>query len=163
MEQPDSARNPADLSGMSPAAAKAYILGFSSTLKLTEKQARDLEQELRKWKGRVELAQAGGRPDLAEEAEKELASIQDKKRRLSAEIGELRSRIEEMRRRLPLLAARERSVDPDLLEQDLLIAAGRLPGEETKAANDRLFDKMEQEAAAEAALSELKAKMEGNG
>jgi hypothetical protein len=60
-----------------------------------------------------------------------------------------------------LLAARQRSIDPDLLEQELLIAAGYLPGEEEKAQNDRLFSEMEKNAAADAALSELKVKMAG--
>ncbi|MDR0585566.1 MAG: chromosome partitioning protein [Treponema sp.] len=156
-------QNPVDLSGMSPAAAKEYILAFAASLKLSEKQALELEQELGKWKSRAELARSACRPDLAEEAEKGLARANDKKQRLNAEIAGLRSQIEEMRRKLPLLAARERSVDPDLLEQELLIAAGRLPGEETEAANERLFRDLEKEAAAGAALSELKAKMEGTG
>jgi phage shock protein A len=162
MEQPDKVQNPADLSGMSPAAAKEYILGFAGTLKLTEKQAQDIDAELDKWKSRVELARSRGRLDLAAEAEKELALLKDKQGQLRMEIGELQSQIGEMRRQLPLLAARERSVDPDLLEQELLMAAGHLPGEEEKAANERLFSSMEKEASAGAALSQLKAKMEGN-
>ncbi|MDR1574896.1 MAG: chromosome partitioning protein [Treponema sp.] len=161
MEQPGSVRNPADLSGMAAAAAKEYILGYAAALKLTEKQARDVDAELGKWKSRVELARHRDL-DLAAAAEKELALLKDKQGRLSMEIGELRSQIAEMRRQLPLLAARERSVDPDLLEQELLMATGRLGGEEEKAANERLFSGLEREASAEAALSQLKAKMAGN-
>jgi hypothetical protein len=58
-----------------------------------------------------------------------------------------------------MLAARERSIDTDLLEQELLIANGRMPGDEEKARSERAFDKLETEAAAEAALAKLKAKM----
>ena len=152
-------QNPADLGGMTPRAAKEYVLDYISALKLTEKQAQDLEIELRKWRSRVELAVSGGRPDLAAEAEKEIERITSRQRQLAEETGALRSRIAEMRRQLPLLAARARSIDPDLLEQELLMAAGLLPGEEAKAQMDRAFGDMEKEAAADAALSELKAKM----
>jgi phage shock protein A len=154
-------QNPADLGGMDLPAAKEYVLGFISTLKLTEKQAQDLEAELRKWRSRLELAISRGRPDLAAEAEKEAERIKDRQRQLAEETDVLRSQIAEMRRQLPLLAAGERSVDPDLLEQELLIAAGRLPGEAEKARSDRLLGEMETDAAAEAALAELKAKMAG--
>ena len=61
-----------------------------------------------------------------------------------------------MRRQLPGLAARERSVDPDLLEQELLMALGRSSEE---AAAEKAFQELEKEDSAEAALQVLKAKM----
>jgi len=64
-----------------------------------------------------------------------------------------------MRRQLPILAAQTRSIDPDLLEQELLMAVGFLPGEEEKAKSERTFSQMEKEAAADDALLQLKAKM----
>ncbi|GHV94406.1 hypothetical protein AGMMS50293_07260 [Spirochaetia bacterium] len=149
-----------DLSGMAPAAAKEYLFGFISTLKLTEKQAQDLDAELSKWTSRVALANSRGRLDLVQEAEQEVERIKSRQQQLIAEAGELKLQIEEMRRQLPLLAARERSIDPDLLEQELLMAAGYLPGEEDKARSDRLFSDIEKEASADAALLALKAKME---
>ena len=154
-------QNPVDLGGMDPLSAKEYIRGFISTLKLTEKQVQDLEIALHKWRSRVELARSQGRFDLAGEAEKEVERITDRRRQLAEETGVLQSQIAEMRCQLPLLAAKERSVDPDLLEQELLMAAGRLPGEEEKARTERLFGDLEKDAAAEAALAELKAKMAG--
>ena len=160
MENNPVEKNPADISGMDAASAKEYILGFISTLKLTEKKIQDIDSELDKWKSRVKLAQSGGHTSLAQEAEKQVELLNGTRQQLTLETDELRSQIEEMRRQLPLLAARERSVDPDLLEQELLIAAGYLPGEEEKARADRQFSEMEKAAAAEVALSELKAKME---
>jgi phage shock protein A len=148
-----------NLSGMNPAAAKEYIYNFITTLKLTEKQISDLDGELAKWRSRIELAKSKERPELAAEAEKELERLAVKQRQLAGEAESLKSQIEEMRRQLPLLAARERSIDPDLLEQELLMAAGRMPGDEEKARNERQFKDLEKDAAAEAALSELKAKM----
>ena len=67
-----------------------------------------------------------------------------------------------MRRQIPLLAARERSIDPDLLEQELLMAAGRLPGDEEKAQTEGRFRELEKNIAADTALEELKEKMAQN-
>ena len=144
---------------MDVSGAKEYLFGLISTLKLTEKSIQDLDVDLDKWNSRVELSRLKGHPDLALEAEKEVELLKSKRQQLTLETNELRSQIEEMRQQLPLLAARERSIDPDLLEQELLITAGYLPGEEENVRKNRLFDKMEKDAAADAALSELKAKM----
>jgi phage shock protein A len=157
--QPGEAQPDSNLSGMNPAAAKEYIFNFITTLKLTEKQIADLDEDLAGWQSRIELAKSKARPELAAEAEKELERLTVKRRQLICEAGSLKTQIEEMRRQLPLLAARERSVDPDLLEQELLIAAGRMPGDEEKARNERQLKDLEKDAAADAALSELKAKM----
>jgi phage shock protein A len=153
--QPD----PANLSGMKSADAKEYIINFITTLKLTEKQICALDEELPKWRTRVDLAKSNGRPDLVAGAEKELEALALKRQQLADETESLKSQIEEMRKQLPLLAARERSVDPYLLEQELLMAAGYQPGDEEKARNERQFAAMEKDAAAEDALAELKAKI----
>ena len=152
-------KTPTELGGMSVAEAKEYILNFISTLKLTEKQIQNIDEEIVKWRQRTELANSKGQPDLAQEAEKELNLLREKQLALKTEAELLKLQIEEMRRQIPLLAARERSIDPDLLEQELLMAAGYLPGDEEKARNERLFREMEKEAAANSALDELKAKI----
>jgi hypothetical protein len=72
---------------------------------------------------------------------------------------ELKSQIETMRSQLPGLAARERSIDPDLLEQELLISRGYLPGDEVKAETDRRVRDLEKNAALDAELEALKTKM----
>jgi phage shock protein A len=151
--------SPADLNGMNAADAREYILQFISTLKLTEKRLEEAEAALTKWKGRVELARIKGALDLAAEAEEEAKKQETLRDDLQAETAELQSQIERMRKQLPGLAARERSIDPDLLEQELLIAAGRMPGEEKQAETDRLFSKLEKDQAADAALEALKAKL----
>jgi len=152
-------KSDSDLSGMDTVKAKGYIIGFISSLKLIEKQLNDLENEIKKWENRIELAKANNRLELAADAEKEAGQKREKKQQLMQEYNELNEKIKEMKRQLPLLAAKERSIDPDLLEQELLMATGFLPGEEKEAENNRLFNKMEKEAAANTALSELKAKL----
>jgi phage shock protein A len=144
---------------MSPAEAGAYILNFISTLKLTEKKREELAEDMAKWKSRLTLARSREKADLAAEAEREVERIRVRDEALAGEIRELRGQIETMRRRLPGLAARERSVDPDLLEQELLIAAGRLPGETDRVRAEEQMRNLEKEDAAGAALKALKEKM----
>jgi len=149
-----------NLSGMNPADAKEYIFNFLSTLKLTEKNIQALNQETAKWQSRIDLALSKGQAELALEAEKEKNRLLEKQAALEAEADQLKRQIEEMRRQLPALASRERGIDPDLLEQELLIAAGHMPGDEEKVRTERLFNQMEKTQAADAAFEELKAKMQ---
>ena len=149
-------QDPVNLTGMKAAEAKEYIHAFITTLKLTEKEIITLEDEAAKWKGRIELAHSKGIAELAVEAEREAEKINTKLTGLRGEVLELRERINTMRRQLPGLAARERSVDPDLLEQELLMALG-ITGEE--AETERAFRKLEKESAADAALEALKSKI----
>jgi phage shock protein A len=142
--------------GMSAAAAKEYIFGLTATLKLTEKSIHSLEEEAVKWKGRVELARSGSKDDLISEAEREAQKVEEKLVGLREEEVSLRDQIEDVRKKLPGLAARERSVDPDLLEQKLLMALGKM-GEE--ADTEKAFEKLEKDASADAALQALKEKM----
>jgi hypothetical protein len=78
---------------------------------------------------------------------------------LAAEAAGLRESIERMRRQLPGLAARQRSIDPDLLEQEMLIALGRNPGDEAAVGLERKMAGLEKTAGAADALAALKAKM----
>jgi len=148
-----------NLSGMSPGDANNYILNFISTLKLTEKQIQNLGEEINKWQSRIDLAVSKGNTSLALEAEKERDTLAEKQSTLKAEADQLKHQIDEMRRQLPLLGSRERSVDPDLLEQELLMAAGHMPGDEDKVRAERQFKEMEKEQNAAEALEALKAKM----
>jgi phage shock protein A len=150
-------QNPDDLRGMSAADAKEYIFHFITTLKLTERSRAELEAERDKWQRREELARSKDAADLAGEARREAERLQAKIDTLSAEAAELRAQIETMRRQVHGLAARERSIDPDLLEQELNIVLGETPGDAcpTKADLNRQIESI----SADAALEALKAKM----
>lgn len=155
-------KRPEDLSGMDAAAAREYILNFITTLKLTEKKIRELDEELALWNSRISAARSQGRDDLAAEAEQRAGQIKERQAQLTGEAVELSRQIDEMRKQIPPLAARERSIDPDLLEQELLMAAGRLPGDEEKAQTEGRFRELEKNIAADTALEELKEKMAQN-
>jgi phage shock protein A len=150
-----------DLSGLDAAGLKDYLFGLMSTQKLTEKKIHELEEERVKWEARAALAASQNRADLAAEAKNEAEKTRSRKQELAVEAETLKTCIAEIQKNLPLAAARERSVDPDLLEQELIMAAGYLPGEESRLRTERQFRELENEKAADAALSELKAKMEG--
>jgi len=141
---------------MSADGAKEELLVLVTTLKLTEKEILSLEDEAAKWKSRIDLARASSRDDLLVEAEKEAERINAKLAGLREEGRALREDITSLQRQLPGLAARERSVDPDLLEQELLMALGRTE-EETET--ERAFRKLEQENSVDTALQTIKNKM----
>jgi phage shock protein A len=147
-----------DLTGMNAAEAKEYILNFITTLKLTEKEIGGLEEEAAKWKSRVDLARSKGMEGILAEAEREAERVNTKLAGLREEARSLKDSIADMRRQLPGLAARERSIDPDLLEQELLMALGIT---EEEADTERAFKKLEKENAADSALEALKAKLKG--
>jgi phage shock protein A len=152
-------QSPEDLNGMGAADAKEYIFHHITTLKLTEKKHEELKGEHEKWLARRTLAKSRGAEDLAIAAQGEADKIRAEREAIEAEIADLKARIQRMRDQLPGLAARERSIDPDLLEQELLIALGYTPGEETKPDLERQF----QAAEADAALEALKAKLKTGG
>ena len=156
MEDDCVKQDPCNLSGMSAAEAKEYILGFITTLKLTEKKILSLEEEAAKWKNRSDLARSKGMEELNLEADKESERINRKLLTLREEEKDLKNQIEVMRRQIPALAARERSIDPLLLEQELLMALGKT---EEEAKSDRAFRELERNNTAESALETLKAKM----
>ena len=155
----DNSIGPDTFKGLDTAGAKEYILGFVSTLKLTEKNLEALREESAKWDRRLSLARDQGKEDLAAEAEKERDRVLSRIADLEQEAAELRIQIADLKQQLAILPSRERSIDPDLLEQELLILSGRLPGDEKAAAQDRAFEELEREDTANAALEALKAKM----
>ena len=151
-----------DLRGMTEAQGREYIFQYLSALKLTEKELLDCSVERDKWAGRAKLAESQGMGSLAAEAEREQQRITERIDTLEAEVAELKAQIEVMRRQLPGLAARERSIDPDLLEQELRMMLGKQLEDEDTGKAEKQFREMEQDAAADAALAALKAKMAGD-
>ena len=148
-----------ELEGLDSAGAKEYIFGILSTLKLTEKDLEALKEEEAKWERRVILAREQGNDELFQRAEAEKERIAARRAGLEKDAQDIRVYINNLKQQLLILPAKERSIDPDLLEQELLILTGRLPGEEKEAAQDRAFEKLEKKASADAALEALKARM----
>jgi phage shock protein A len=150
-----------DLRGLDPEAARDYIFHFITALRMTEKKLAGEEAAYAKWQNRAALARDKAEPALASEAEAAAGRVKTQIETLEGEITELRGKIEKMRTQLPGLAARERRVDPDLLEQELLIALGRSPGEEgpESAGGTARTEKALAEMDTQSALESLKRRM----
>jgi len=148
-----------DLIGMTEAEAKEYILQHMATLKLTEKRLDQLNGEVEKWTSRLTLAREKGLDDLAAGAQGELERWKAERDRIASEAEMLRAQISRMRHQLPGLGARQRSVDPDLLEQELLMATGSLPGDEDQVKLERDLRDLEKTQTAQTDLAALKAKL----
>jgi len=159
MEENPAYKDSTNLSGMSIAEAREYILGFITTLKLTEKEILSREDVAAKWQRRIELARFQKRDDLLAEAESEAGKVDEKLSELREERRVLDESIAAMRRQIPFLAARDRSVDADILEQELLMALGRTGDD---AGTESAFKKLEKNVGADTALEALKARMKGD-
>jgi phage shock protein A len=129
-----------DLTGLDFDAAREYIFAFAVDLKRLDKEIASAEAELALWKGRAALAEgklAGGDASmsaLAEAARARAAEQETKILALESERSELRSKVGAMRAELPLIKARERSIDPDRLLAELQLMTGELLGEAPAAA-----------------------------
>jgi phage shock protein A len=142
---------PEDLRGMNPAEAKEYIFHYITALKLSEKKRDELAGDRQKWLDRVGLARSRDAEDLARAAQGEADKLRTEMEALDGEIAELKAVIRRMREQLPGLAARERRIDPDLLEQELLMVLG----DGGDAELERRFEAVKADAALEALKATL--------
>jgi hypothetical protein len=172
-----------DLSGLDLSAAKEYIFAYALDAKRLEKEISETEAEIAKWKGRIALAEgkiaeaasAGGDASqmtaLAGAARAKAAELEAFAQARGAERAELLAKVDSMRRQLPMIRARERSVDPDRLLAELQLMTGELlgtasegaEGGRSEAATEADFAKLESDAKAQADLDALKKRaMEGD-
>jgi chromosome segregation ATPase len=169
-----------NLSGLDLEAAREYIFAYSVDLKRLDKAAADSGAELERWKSRValvedKLASTPGDASLSTLAEAARAKVAEEEGKLSsleAERSELRGKINLMREQLPMIKARERSVDPDRLLAELQMMTGELLGRageggpdegRSAAATEADFAKLEADAKADAELEDLKRRAAAEG
>lgn len=171
-----------DLSGLDLEGAKEYIFAYAVDVKRLDKEIADRAAELERWKGRVALAEgklaavasAGtAAPDasmtaLAEAARSKVAEEEGKLASLEAERADLRAKIGRMREQLPMIKARERSIDPDRLLAELQLMTGELLGPEAEggrsaAATEADFAELEAEAKADSELEGLRRRAAAEG
>jgi len=152
-----------DLGGLDLAGAKDYLLAFAVEAKRLDKEVELAEAELALWRGRVALAEGKARPELAGAARAKAGELEAGLASLRAERSSLRSKVEAIRLQLPLVRARERSVDPDRLLAELQLMTGELLGDSGgegrpgSAAAERELAGLEAAAKADAELAKLKA------
>ena len=144
-----------DLSGLDPAAARSYVLGYLTTLRVTRNRRRELEAAKRTWEGRIERAEAAAEPKLHAAATAELARVQSQLDRLLAEERELVTQVEVLGGQLRVVLTRANlTVDAE----QLLAQLQALVGERDELAEDLGQIDSEQRAAAE--LEALKRRLQ---
>lgn len=147
-----------DLSGLDAAAAREYVHGFVTTLRLTVKRRRQLETERHTWEERVRLAAAAGDDRLRDAARDRLRRVQEDCGRVAAEEAELRAQVEVLQRQLRRIrATAATTVDAE----QLLAQLQELVGDHDTLKED--LDRLSAEQRAAAELESLKRRMRPEG
>ncbi len=154
-----------ELAGLDLESAREYIFAHAVDLKRLEKEIAAARSEAELWKSRVELARSKGRSELESAAETRIAETEAGIATLESERAELAAKLSRLREQLPLLRARERSIDPDRLLAELQLMTGELLGGENDAAAaaERDLAELEADQTAESELAELKRKAAEDG
>lgn len=143
-----------DLSGLDPAAAREYVHGFLTTLRLTVKRRQQLETERRTWEERVQRAVAAGDDRLRDAARDRLRRVQEDCGRVAAEEAELAAQVEVLQRQLRRIRATAAgTVDTE----QLLAQLQELAGERDALQED--LDRLSAEQRAASELASLKRRM----
>ena len=143
-----------DLSGLDPAAAREYVHGFVTTLRLTVKRRRQLETERRTWEERVQQAVAAGDDRLRDAARDRLRRVQEDCGRVAAEEAELRAQVDVLQRQLRRIrATAATTVDAE----QLLVQLQEMVGDHDTLKED--LDRLSAEQRAASELESLKRRM----
>ena len=147
-----------DLSGLDPAAAREYVHGFVTTLRLTVKRRQQLESERQTWEDRVRRAAAAGDDRLRDAARDRLRRVQEDCGRVAAEEAELRPQVEVLQRQLlRIRATATTTVDTE----QRLAQLQEMVGEHDTLKED--LDRLSAEQRAAAELESLKRRMRPEG
>ena len=147
-----------DLSGLDPAAAREYVHGFVTTLRLTVKRRQQLETERATWEERVRRAAAAGDDRLRDAARDRLRRVQEDVGRVAAEEAELGAQVEVLQRQL----RRIRATGPATVDTEQLLAQlQEMVGDHDTLKED--LDRLSAEQRAAAELESLKRRMRPEG
>lgn len=144
-----------DLSGLDPAAAREYVHGFVTTLRLTVKRRQQLEAERKTWEERVRRAAAAGDDRLRDAARERLRRVQEDCGRVAAEETELGAQVEVLQRQLRRLRATGGPATVDT--EQLLAQLQEMVGDHDTLKED--LDRLSAEQRAAAELESLKRRM----
>ncbi|MDE0222571.1 MAG: hypothetical protein OXJ90_25110 [Spirochaetaceae bacterium] len=143
-----------DLTGLDPAAAREYVLGYITALRITAKKRQRLEVSLKTWEERVKQATDAGNDTLRAAARNEMQRIQDGLGRVASEESELTAQVAVMKRHLKSMQHGP-VVNADA--EALLAQLQSLTGEPDTLKAD--LDRLGAEQRADAELAALKRRM----
>ncbi len=152
-----------DLSGLDLAGAKEYIFAYAVDIKRYDRELAQARSELELWRGRIALAEGKSMTQLAVAARSKSDQVQSQISTLEAERAALVVKVARMKEQLPMISARERSIDPDRLLAELQLMTGELLGDSAsaEARTAAEFSRLEAESAAETGLDALKKRAAG--
>jgi phage shock protein A len=146
-----------ELSRLDYPGAMELILAYSTDIKRHDIDIQNLRKEAEVWGSRVRLAEAKGLADLAQEAKKQAADIEEHIASIEASRAELSTDVARLKEALPGMKARERSIDPDRLQAELSMMTGEAL-DPAKAELDKQLGALEKDSG-DSALQALKRKM----
>lgn len=115
-----------DLTGMSPADARDYVVSITAHLKQTEAELAAADNEVRLWAARIVLADEKGMAELKAQAEAKRVEAVDRRTKLELEVWEFRDGVEKLKKQLPLLPLTQRTINTDALLDNLATLGGAL-------------------------------------
>ncbi|MDQ7795572.1 MAG: PspA/IM30 family protein [Spirochaetia bacterium] len=163
---------PQELSRLDYEGASEMLLACATDAKKYEKEIASLQAQAAEWKSKARLAQDRNMEELSQAALQKSAELEAKAQELELELNSIQRDIEDLRTALPILKAKQRSVDPDQLLAELSMLVGleetaQTPESDTKPNQNpeeptpgtRLGALQEGHSPVDDALAELKKKM----
>jgi chromosome segregation ATPase len=154
-----------ELSHLDYQGAMDMLFAYTTDIKRHEKDVDALRKEIEIWSSRVKLAEGKGMTELAEAAKTQVSQLNGKIAEIDASRAELVRDAQRIKESLSGIKAKERSIDPDLLQAELSMMTGEALDPE-KAKLERELSALESAGAAgeagapaEDALTALKRKM----
>jgi hypothetical protein len=134
------AMTPQELSKLDYEGASELLLAYATDAKKYEREIAALKSQAEEWKSKAALARSRAMPELSEAASQKASELEAKAQELSLELAGLRRDIGQLREALPIIKAKQRRVDPDLLLAELSMIVGDLgegkPAEPGSGATD---------------------------
>ena len=146
-----------ELSRLDYPGAMDLILAYTTDIKRHDIDIQNLRKNAGVWESKVRLAEAKGLPDLAQEAKKQLARIEEQVAPIEASKAELFADVSRLKEALPGMKAKVRSIDPDRLQAELSMMTGEAL-DPAKAELDKQLNSLEKDSG-DTALEALKRKM----
>jgi hypothetical protein len=123
------AMTPQELSKLDYEGASELLLAYATDAKKYEREIAALKSKAEEWKSKAALARSRAMPELSEAASQKASELEAKAQELSLELAGLRRDIGQLREALPIIKAKQRRVDPDLLLAELSMIVGDLDEE----------------------------------
>lgn len=147
-----------ELSRLDYDGAMNLLFAYTTDIKRADKEIDALRKEIALWTSRVSLAEGKGLTELAAGARAQLAQLDAKVADILASRAEMERDTGRIKEALPGIKAKERSIDPDLLQAELSMMTGEALDPE-KAKLDRELDALSKTDGSADPLAALKRRM----